>query len=68
MTESKHPTPKDVAQFMMGALKLENELYQNDIVYRIAEEFGEPFTYENENGNLAIDKKVLGAFREISND
>jgi hypothetical protein len=28
--------------------------------------FGEEFVYENENGNYGIDKKVLKAFRDLT--
>jgi len=59
-------TPKDVAEWMLEELKKDKYLYQETVVYDIAEKFGDEFTYTNDNGNLAIDKKVLDAFRKIS--
>jgi hypothetical protein len=61
-------TPADIAGWMMEQLQTKRELYQEDAVYEIAKKFGSGFTYENDNGNLAIDKKVLDAFRELSED
>lgn len=43
-------------------------LYQETVVYQIKDTFGEDFVYTNENGNLAISKAVLRAFRGISGD
>ena len=34
----------------------------------IASKFGNRFIYENDNGNLAIDKKVLAAFRKLTKE
>jgi hypothetical protein len=42
--------------------------YQDQVVEEIAERFGEEFTYENENGNPAIDKAVLKEFRKLSSE
>jgi len=48
---------------------LENEiLYQEEIVIDIENEFGEPYCYYNENGNLAISKTVLKEFRKLTPD
>ena len=41
-------------------------LYQETVVYDIASRFGEEFTQINTNGNIAIGKEVLLAFRELS--
>ena len=59
-------TPKDVAAWMLQALEERQYLYQEDVVYEIATEFGEEFTYLNANGNLAIDKRVLREFRKLT--
>ena len=56
---------KDVAEFMMKELKENECLYQQDVVYDIEEKFGEEFVYENDNGGLSIDKKVLAEFRKL---
>ena len=41
-------------------------LYQSDAVAEIAKLFGDEYTYTNENGNAAIDKRILTAFRKIT--
>lgn len=41
-------------------------LYQDTVVYEIASTFGDEFTYLNDNGNLAIRKDVLEAFRKLT--
>jgi hypothetical protein len=43
-------------------------LYQETVVYEIKAQFGSKFTYGNENGNLAIDRKVLREFRKLAPD
>jgi hypothetical protein len=59
-------TPKDVAQWMLEELKRETYLYQNMVVYDIEEKFGEEFTHINDNGNPAIDQRVLKEFRKLT--
>lgn len=59
-------TPKDVAEFMITKLEESNYLYQEYIAHDIDTDFGGDFTYINENGNLAIDNKVLTAFRQLT--
>lgn len=59
-------TPKEVAEWMMEELAKTSYLYQETTVYDISKKFGDDFTYINENGNLAIDKKVLSAFRKLN--
>jgi len=61
-------TPKDVAEFMARRLSEQKELVQEDIVFDIERQFGKEFVYENENGNSAIDKKVLAEFRKLTPD
>ena len=69
MEESAHKaTTEEVAQWMLSSVLETGRLYQETGVYSIRDKFGEEFTYINENGNLAIDKNVLKAFRKISND
>ena len=43
-------------------------LYQDTVVFQVIEKFGEKYTYTNQNGNLAIDKKVLKEFRKLTGD
>jgi hypothetical protein len=53
---------------MLDTLSMRNYLYQEEAVYEIHEKFGEDFTYDNDNGNLAIRRDVLAAFRRLSGD
>lgn len=53
---------------MLEELKTRRVLEQEYAVYSILKNFGREFTYTNENGNLAISKKVLKRFRDISGD
>jgi len=57
---------QEIANWLYGELKKQGYLYQEEAVDGIVEKFGEEFVYENENGNLAIDRKVLKRFREIT--
>ncbi|HYD81282.1 MAG TPA: hypothetical protein VEC06_15860 [Paucimonas sp.] len=61
-------TPDDVAKWMLSELQREKYLYQETVVYDIASKFGEEFTYCNDNGNPAIGKKVLSAFKKLTGD
>ncbi len=53
---------------MLEELKREKYLHQQTVVYDIESKFGEEFTYVNENGNLAIDRRVLKEFRNLTGD
>ena len=61
-------TPEQIAQWMAGQLEQQGSLYQADAVDGIAKWFGEQFTYLNGNGNPAIDKRVLRAFKKVTAD
>jgi hypothetical protein len=61
-------TPEDVAQWMLEELHREKYLYQETAVYDIATKFGEIFTYYNDNGNPAIGKNILSAFKKLTGD
>ncbi len=61
-------TANDVAKWMLLELEKKKELYQEDAVDEIGQRFGNKYVYDNDNGNPAIDKKVLGAFRQISGE
>jgi len=52
---------------MLNELTINDSLYQKQILYDIKDKFGEEFVYINENGNYAIEKKVLTAFKKIIN-
>jgi hypothetical protein len=62
---TKHTT-HDVAVFMLKRLNEEKTLYQEMVVYEIQSQYGDEFVYTNENGNLAIDRKVLSEFRKLT--
>jgi uncharacterized protein DUF6953 len=61
-------TPEVIAQWMLAELERRQNLYQADAVSEIAGKFGPEFTYLNENGKPAIDRRVLKAFRKLSGD
>ena len=52
-----------VTQFDTGATP---NVYQDVVVYKIRELFGDKFVYTNANGNLAISKDVLKHFRKLT--
>jgi len=61
-------TPDDVAKWMLGELQREKYLYQETVVYDIESKFGKDFVYLNDNGNLAISRKILSAFKKLTGD
>lgn len=61
-------TPEVIAQWMVDHLEQQGSLYQTNAVDGIAKTFGDEFTYLNDNGNPAIDKRILRAFRKITGD
>ena len=61
-------TPTEVAEWMVRQFETQDYLYREDVVYQIEEIFGPEFIYENENGNQAIDKKVLREFRKLTEE
>ena len=61
-------TTEDVARWMQGKMERDGNLYQIDAAHDIEAEFGREFVYENERGNLAIERRVLRAFRKLTED
>jgi hypothetical protein len=59
---------KKVAEWMYEELKRNGILYQEEAIYGIMENFGEEYTHLNENGNPAIDRKVLKEFRKLTDE
>jgi len=53
---------------MLDELHRVKFLYQQDAVFAIETKFGKEFSYVNNAGNPAIDKKVLAAFKKITGD
>jgi hypothetical protein len=68
LTVTNDTTPEAIAQWMLDELERKKELYQADAAREIARKFGSEFTYTNANGNPAIDKRILKAFRKLSGD
>lgn len=62
------PTPASIAAWMLHELERQQFLYQQTVVYEIAERFGDEFVYYNNHGNLAIDRRVLKEFRDLTGD
>lgn len=57
----------DVVEWMIERVS-KDIFYQSDAVYDIENIFGRDFVYENERGNLAINRKVLDLFRKKTDD
>jgi uncharacterized protein DUF6953 len=53
---------------MWARFRQHDELDQEDAAYGIEEKFGAGFVYLNDNGNPAIDRRVLTEFRKLSGD
>jgi len=69
ITHKEHTTtPEDVAQWMIDELEKSGQLYQWEAVLELQSRFGDDFTYLNESGNFAIDRRVLRAFRNLAED
>jgi hypothetical protein len=56
---------KIIAEFMINEILEKGYVYQEYLVHDIQEKFGDDFVYINENGNLAISKKVLNEFKKL---
>ena len=60
--------PEDVANWMMEQLREGRPLYQDDAAWKIKKHYGDAFVYNNANGNPAVGKDVLKAFRKVTDD
>ncbi|MEU5554296.1 hypothetical protein ABZ738_31445 [Micromonospora sp. NPDC047793] len=60
-------TTEIVATWMARQVQTKGALHQDDAVEVILREFGDEFVYDNDNGNLAIARPVLRAFRNLTN-
>jgi hypothetical protein len=58
-------TPQDVAQWMLSEVRSRKVMHQSWAAAMIGSEFGEEFIYRNKNRHLAIDSRVLAAFRKL---
>ncbi len=59
---------KEVAAWMKQELDSSGYLSQASAVVDIMEKFGGNFYYQNDSGNLAIDKEVLKEFKKIKGE
>lgn len=59
-------TPAEVAAWMAHEVRSNGELYQQEAVDTIERRFGVEHVYDNANGNQAISKAVLAAFRRLT--
>jgi len=66
--ENRVATVNEVARWMVEQMEGDQYMYQEVVVYEIASRFGDQFTYDNDNGNLAIGKDVLKEFRRLTKD
>jgi len=53
---------------MLVELENTGQLYQWEAVLELQSRFDDDFTYLNESGNFAIDRRVLRAFRHLTED
>ena len=59
--------PLEAAQIMLDELRRVRWLDQDDIAWKLFQ-LDAKLTYQNDNGNLAIDKKVLAEFKRLTSD
>ena len=62
------PTADDVAAWMYQEISKRGVLYQDEAADHISANFGPQFTYENDNGGVAIARSVLDSFRRLTQD
>lgn len=60
------PSEDDVALWMKDKVDSVGVLDQDFAVYQIKRQFGDAFVYQNESGNLAINKSVLRKFKKLT--
>ncbi|SEF27658.1 hypothetical protein SAMN05421837_103980 [Amycolatopsis pretoriensis] len=61
-----NPDPNAAAAWMAARIEERGWLPQDLAVQHIAKHFGKDLTYTNESGNPAISRKVLAAFRQLT--
>ncbi|MCK4207213.1 hypothetical protein J3U99_20815 [Brucella pituitosa] len=66
--DGEHSVFEKAAKWMHEALQEKGYLDQGVAVASIRRLFGQDVTYQNENGNLAISKKVLKLFKKLTED
>jgi hypothetical protein len=58
-------TPPEIAQWMVGELAQRPTLYQSRVATYVRRN-NPALTYRNPNGNWALDKAILAAFRKLT--
>jgi hypothetical protein len=58
-------TAQTVAEWLIGKIRAEGTLYQEEAVYLIEQQFGSDWVYDNINGNPAIQQSVLKLLRTM---
>ncbi len=61
-------TVREVAEWLVDEITENEVVYQRAAIRAIAEQFGEQFLYQNDNGHIAIARPVLAEFRKIKED
>lgn len=56
---------EQIATWMLSQF-IGSYLYQEEIVCALNKQYGDDATYQNDNGNLAIDRKVLKEFKKLT--
>lgn len=59
---------QEVAEWMIKQMGDSHWLYQETVVWKMKQKWGDEYVYLNENGNYAISKQVLKAFRKMTED
>lgn len=63
------PVAETVARWMLDEFERQSGwLAQQDAAAQIEAKFGDAFVRTNDNGNVAIDRGALAAFRRLSGD
>ena len=57
---------EDVAAWMLGRMKLDGCIYQDDVVDYLVRNGAESLLRENSEGNLVLEREVLQAFMAVS--
>lgn len=61
-------TPTEIAQWMIEQFEERRTISQHTMAMGIRKNFGAEWLYKNQNGNPAIDKKVLAEFRKLKDE
>ncbi len=68
MAKKPSKAVKEAAAWMVEQIKERRSLDQSDAADYLERAYSGELTYENENGNTAISKDVLAAFKKLTGD